>query len=292
MIRSARWPRLAVLFTALFAAGNALACSCAESNLEWHFESSPHVFTAVVTGARFDSAGDIEADYEVTEVFKGDPPFDKLRTTRGGTSCDTSITVGPEYLFFMGEEGRFGMCSGNRTIVPGRPDPWVGLLRAYKAGETPDLSSPWQYGQHDGSCRLATDFRTLPEGLTSYLELEFRYRAPADPVWTIPELNQPGYSRATFMLPTSREPAGSEIVIEVRDRRFVATWTEQARPMRSRGAFQLRGEAVREFARALKDANEVQLEGSLRYYPTIDGTRIRTTNAGTAIDQFVDCTSR
>jgi len=151
---------------------DALACSCMGSDLQGQYESSPNVFTAVVTGARFDDDGNIEADFEVTEVFKGNVPFEKLRTTRSGSSCDTSIMVGPEYLFFMGDEGRFGMCSGNKTIVPGRPTPWLDLLREYKAGQTPNLSSPWDFRHYDGSCSLRTDFRSTEDSIMSYLSLE------------------------------------------------------------------------------------------------------------------------
>ena len=125
-----RFVSLVLLFLTCALPSQAVACSCVSSDLQRSYESSPNVFAAVVTGARFDDDGNIEADYEVTETFKGDIPFDKLRTTRSGTSCDTSITVGPEYLFFMGDQGRFGGCSVYPTIKPGKPTPWLDILRA------------------------------------------------------------------------------------------------------------------------------------------------------------------
>ncbi len=271
---------------------DALACSCAGSDLQGQYESSSNVFTAVVIGARFDEDGNIEADFEVTAVFKGDIPFDKLRTTRHGTSCDTSITVGPEYLFFMGNEGRFGACSGNRTIVPGSPTPWLDLLRAYKAGETPDLSSPWVFRHYDGSCSLRTDFRSTEDAIMSYLILEYRYAAPANPTWTIEHLNEAGYSSAVFMLPTRKEPTDATLKLKVRNGEFVATWSDDALPGRSRGAFHLSGDDVRAFAQELVHSYEVRVEGSLERYPSLDGTVIRTTNAGSAIVDFVECTNQ
>lgn len=273
-------------------ASDALACTCAGSDLQGQYESSSNVFTAVVTGARFDDDGNIEADFEVTEVFKGDIPFEKLRTTRGGTTCDTSITVGPEYIFFMGDEGWFGMCSGNKTIVPERPTPWLDLLRAYKAGQTLDLSSPWEFRHHDGSCSLRTDFRSTEDSIISYLNMEYRYAAPKNPVWTIEHMNEAGYASAVFMLPTRKESADASLTLKTRDQEFGATWSDDALPGRSRGAFQLRGDDVRTFAQELLHSQSVQVAGSLERYPSLDGTVIRTTNAGSAIAEFVECANQ
>jgi len=270
----------------------AVACSCISPDLQGSYESSPNVFTAVVTGGRFDDDGNIEANFEVTEVFKGNVPFDKLRTTRGGTSCDTSITVGPEYLFFIGDEGRFGGCSVRPTIVPGKPTPWLDILQAYKAGETPDLSSPWDYSGHDGSCSLASDFRTTADALRGYINLEYRYAVPENPVWTIESMNEAGYANAVFMMPTREEPDDAEIVIKTPNRVFVAKWSDDALPWRRRGAFQLTDDDVGEFARELLLATEVRVEGSLTRYPSLDETVIRTTNAGNAIADFVNCASQ
>ena len=281
-----------LLITAWAFPYQASACSCAGADLQGSYESSPNVFTAVVTGARFDDDGNIEADFEVTETFKGNVPFDKLRTTRSGTSCDTSITVGPEYLFFMGDEGRFGGCSVRPTIEPSKPTPWLDILQAYKAGETPDLSSPWDYFGHDGTCSLRTDFRTTADALRGYLNMEYRYAVPENPVWTIESLNKAGYSNAVFMMPTREEPENAQLTLKTANREFVAKWSVDALPGRGRGAFQLTGEDVRSFAKELLLASEVQVEGSLARYPSLDGTVIRTTNARSAISDFVNCSSK
>jgi hypothetical protein len=269
----------------------AVACSCAGSDLQGEYESSQNVFTAVVTGARFDEDGDIEADFEVTEVFKGNIPFDKLRSGRG-TSCDTSITVGLEYLFFMGGDGQFGMCSGNVTIVSGEPTPWLEILQAYKAGEIPDLSSPWTHQEYDGICTLSTDFRSTEDAVISYLNMEYRYAAPLDYVSTVESQNEAGYSSAVFMLPTRKEPVDAQLTLITANREFAASWSEGALPGRDRGVFQVTGEDVKAFAQELLLTTEVQVEGSLYRYPTLDGTVIRTTNAGKAIVNFLRCASR
>ena len=270
--------------------GRAAACSCMSPELQRSYESSRNVFTAVVTGARFDGDGNIEAGFEVTETFKGDVPFDKLRTTRSGTSCDTSITVGPEYLFFMGDEGRFGGCSVRPTVESA--ESWLEILRAYKAGETSDLSSPWTHYDRDGSCSLRSDFRTTADALRGEVRLEYRYAVPENPAWAIENMNEVGYANAVFIMPTHREPAGAEIMLKTTDREFVAKWSDDALPGRSRGAFQLAGHDVRDFARELLLASEVQVDGALTRYPSLDGTVIRTTNAGDAISGFVDCANQ
>lgn len=289
---SVRFASLILLLVMCVFPYSAIACSCAGSDLQGLYNASPNVFTAVVTGARYDEDGNIEADFEITESFKGTAPFDKLRTRRGGTSCDTSIAVGPEYLFFIGDDGSFGMCSGNRTLQPGKPTPWLDILRAFTAGTTSDLSSSWTYYQHDGRCLLRTDFRATSVAIMSSLSIEYRYATPENPVRAVDHRGKIGYARATFMLPTRGEPAGAQLVLKTSNQQFIARWSDDALPGRSRGAFQLSGEDAGAFAEELLVSSEVEIEGSLSRYPTLDGTVIRTTNAGRAISDFVHCASQ
>ena len=126
----------------------------------------------------------------------------------------------------------------------------------------------------------------------SYLSMEYRYAAPESPGWTDERLSKAGYSRAVFMLPTRKESPDAKLIIRTPNREFIAEWSEDALPTRRKGAFQLTGEDVREFARELTLTTEVQVEGSLARYPSLDGTVIRTTNAGNAISDFVSCASQ
>lgn len=278
-----------VFLTLLLFASEVFACSCAGSDLQGFYESSTNVFTAVVTGARFDADGDIEADFEVTEVFKGDIPFDKLWTTRSGSSCDTTITVGPEYIFFTGDGGGFGMCSGNQVIVPGQPTPWLDILRAYKAGKTPDLSSPWILYDYAGTCVLRSDFRSTNDRVISHLDVVYRYAQSEHAGGSTERRNEAGYSSAVFMLPTRQEPMDAKVSIKTVNREFTARWSDDALPFRTRGAFQLSGDDVQAFAEELLVTQEVRIEGSLTRYPSLEDTVIRTTHAGDAILEFLAC---
>ena len=126
----------------------------------------------------------------------------------------------------------------------------------------------------------------------SYLSMEYRYATPEKPVWTIERLNKAGYSSAVFMLPTREEPADAQLILKTPEREFSAKWSEDALPGRRRGAFQLTGNDVTAFAEELLQTSEVQVEGSLSRYPSLEGTVIRTTNAGEAIADFVACASQ
>jgi len=105
-------------------------------------------------------------------------------------------------------------------------------------------------------------------------------------------MNEAGYATAVFMLPTRKEPADATLNLKTRDREFDAAWSDDALPGRGRGAFRLSGDDVRVFAQELLRSQFVQVAGSLERYPSLDGTVIRTTNAGNAIADFVECASQ
>ncbi|MEM7432943.1 MAG: hypothetical protein AAF351_13555 [Pseudomonadota bacterium] len=285
--------RYFAIFLAFFAV-DAVACSCAPTDLEWRYENSSNVFIAVVTAARYEDRR-IEAEFEVTEVFKGDVPFSVLHTTLTGSSCDTTISVGPEYLFFLGDEGLFSACSGHQRLVPGQPNSWLDLLRRYKAGQTPDLSSPWGFRSHDGYCSLRTTFRAARGAILSNLSLEYRFAVPDYDGWEIEEMARVGYARVVADLPTRDESHDATIQLSTNDKTFTAGWSENAMPFRRRSAFTLNGADVHSFAEALLESDSVRVDGTINGYgrPEIQGeltdTHIRTTNAGDSIERFVQC---
>lgn len=276
----------------LFVAGKSIACMCAPQNIEQRYESSANVFTAVITSAKFNADGSIESRFEITERFKGDVPFNSLTTKDSGTTCHLSISVGPERLFFLEDDGEFGACSGSRVIVPGVPAPWLELLRAYKRGETPDLSSPWIYREYEGHCSLHTDFLSTRDAVSSSVTLQHGYAEPETAERGDHTVSEVAYSSVVFMLPARDEPEGAQLTVKTAHRDFIAKWAEKVLPGRSRGGFQLTGEDVIAFANELIKSSEVTLEGSLVRYSSLGGTMIRTTNAGTAISDFVGCVNQ
>lgn len=274
---------LAALITVL-ATSETLACSCAELDLEQQFESSPNVFTAVVTAAKFDSEGHIEADFEVTEVFKGTIPFDKLRTRREGTTCDTSIAVGPEYLFFLGDKGMFGLCSGHKGVNPLQPSPQLQLLRAYASGQTTDLSSPWWYEDTDGVCGVGTNFTVAQGRGQGFLQARYRYGESKSAPGPDETQMQVGVSRVVFIVAPYKKTTREPIQVETRQRKFTATWTEFPIP-EPLNVYDLENSQVGAFVRELTLSDAATMNGD----PAIDGTLIRTTNAGDAIERFLMC---
>lgn len=277
-----------------------LACSCRGSNLESYYDSSPNVFTAVITSSEYVGEGIVAAGFETTELFKGDIPFTQFRTYAWGSICGIPLPVGHEFLFFSGDSGRVGLCSGIRPVQRGNPpvtDPWIDLLRAYKNGDTMDLSSPWVGRYYDDVCALRTDFLSSEHRIPSSLNLTYRHSTyksvrvansnrPRD------ERNVQGFAVLELIFGYGREPDGSFVTLETQNRDFVAKFTSSNGQSLYRDAFQLFGDDALAFAADLATTPSVILKGNLENIGSIDGDEIRTTNAGDAIEDFLDCVRR
>lgn len=267
-----------------------MACTCGGTNLEGYFGSRPYVFTAIVTSARIDPDGSIVADFAVIENFKGDIPFKQLTSSQDG--CSIPTWVGAEYLFFLRNDGDFGSCTGSMILEPGVGHPWVGILEAYKAGNTPDLSSPWSMYEGDGSCILDTNFLITDLHRVSSLVIRYRYARAETPYPDAPELNRPGYALVILQLPARDETPGASIVMKTASQKFQALWRKgRGRPLHG-GAFILENNDAIAFAAALPGTSAVTLQGATGEHAAINGTAIRTTHAGTAITDFNACVER
>ena len=94
-------------------------------------------------------------------------------------------------------------------------------------------------------------------------------------------------------LPADDEPEGSSIEIETQNREFIASWFHRANGSHLLPyGFQLIADEVVEFAEELLNSSSAVLKGSLSRFGPIDGTEIRTTNAGTSISEFISCVKR
>jgi hypothetical protein len=123
----------------------ALACSCFRTDTdESRFRQATHVFTARVTEAKEIRDGErsrVEATVSITETFKGQPnklprlwsyiPFGK-----DSNSCAVAFTVGENYVFLIGDDGRVEYCSGSRQYNPALEKPFVENLRVLSRGKT------------------------------------------------------------------------------------------------------------------------------------------------------------
>lgn len=266
-----------------------LACTCGGTTLEGYFGSRANVFTAIVTSARIEPDGNVVVGFAVIENFKGDIPFRQLMTEEYGTGCDVSIWVGAEYLFFLDDDGYFRSCSGSRILISGEDQPWVRILEAYKAGKTPDLSSPWSLYEIDGICTLHTDFLATEQRFASSITISYRYALPETPIPDEPELNRLGHASVVLWLPTREETHDASVFMETANRKFQAIWREPRGRSYGGGAFVLEDDDAIAFAEALPGTAGVTLRGAISRYGSIDGAEIRTTHAGTAISEFNAC---
>ncbi|MDX1508093.1 MAG: hypothetical protein R3358_07420, partial [Woeseiaceae bacterium] len=233
--------RLLTLCLALLASlvpATALACSCMGTTIETRYERSENVFSAVITSIEFVECerrhpqiecSDWEAGFEVTQQFKGGTPFERISSHVGGASCGTSLTVGEEYLFFMGDTGNTGLCSGTitTTLADGSKNPGVALIEDYVAGRTPDLSSPWHSAEYDGLCSLRTDF-PIPSGrdypFTGGLHAEYRRAEPEQARAELGETGDVGFADLRVWLPIGSDPAGASAQLSIADREFALDW--------------------------------------------------------------------
>ena len=268
------------------------ACSCVDWSLDVFYESSSNVFTAVITSSELNGEGDVVADFEVTEVFKGDMPFSELTMGSPNSICSMSLAVGSEFLFALTDSGWVGPCDGTRPAKRGDPPktaPWIKILRAYKARETTDLSSPWFSEDIDGVCMLSTEFLVSEKRILGSLSLYYRYAAPKYRTYTAEELNQPGLARMELFLSGYQQPEGSFVKLRTHDNEFVARYIPKKGEMYYRAAFNLFDKDVHAFSEELLNTSRVVLSGSLEGIGSIDGAEIRTTNAGSTISDFVAC---
>lgn len=140
----------------LFLSGSSFACICSPGSVAEHYERATYVFSAVVTSTRHLPAADVfeelqrpeindfiqnyrvrEASVRLTAAFKGDtlspPVVYSVQST-----CGIELSQGEEYLFFAGDRGLVGLCSGN--VARSNPNflEAVGDVRRLQAGFAPD----------------------------------------------------------------------------------------------------------------------------------------------------------
>ncbi len=114
------------LLLAILAPSQSLACSCLQASLEEQFALADFVILGRVSAAsqlnrsmEWSSADRVDVEVTPYEAFKGNldsmPP---LHTAVSSASCGVEMTVGHTYLLFFMEDGRIGLCSGSRKLLP------------------------------------------------------------------------------------------------------------------------------------------------------------------------------
>jgi hypothetical protein len=266
------------------------ACSCGSPSLGGRYARTDNVFVAMVTGGALDIGSNhatTSFTFEVTELFKGRIPFDRLTSTR--TSCATSLDVGYEYLFFVQDDGSIGLCSGIEVVSPPEQADQHGLeylqaLRSLKAGDASALVEPWTFSDREGVCSLYTRF--VAESREGFLRITFRYAAPQVPddhpsaAYLVP-----GFSEVSVMVWIPEEVRPPALTVQLGDRAFTASWGEDEH---SSGYFALRGQDVVMLTRMLDDAENVRIANVNVGASPLVGT-VPTLKLGTGAQDMLRC---
>ncbi len=247
MMRRLLW--VVVLVGSLLPLDGAWACSCARRSLATLYESSPHVFTALITGGEVRASPERRGEqvlmqFRLLDSFKGDPPFETLTTGGSGGLCGRSLQIGIAYLVFAPDSGRIGTCSGILALTgdnsaPGRTA--VAVLEAHRRGDHP-LVDPWYDAHFEDRCLLRTHIDLPAYGHPATLALEHGPAARDDPtprtvLWF--GLAHRGEDQATY--PMSLKVGASE---------WLAVWVGRTRGRPAR--YELVGEPALALVEALQ----------------------------------------
>lgn len=213
---------LLILMSASLAPEGALACSCIPSTLESRYERAPNVFTAIVTSQYSeptDRRSSLRTLISITEVFKGQPTFGVLISNPDGNTCGITPQVGTEYLFFAGESGEIGGCSGNRQLSGA--DLHLDTLRAYSSEEISQIGEPWDFRSNESNCSLWTRFDyQIESDRNQVASLGFRHGWGNNQSEELPELEVRGIIAFDFKPEGSHNP----MKITVGDDVYLASW--------------------------------------------------------------------
>jgi hypothetical protein len=295
MAGASRWAWLGVWCVLGAVPISAHACSCALSGLGSAFALSDNVFTALITGGILSSEDSsrtpgLSFTFEVTEVFKGSIPFDRLTSHLGGGSCGMSLNVGYGYLFFLQDDGKFGSCHLIEVVSPqGEAEPGaiehLESLRSFKAGNTSALDDPWTFGERYGVCWLYTSYLAVSNRHAS-LRITFRHAPPPLEVEDLSdEYYQPGFADVSIFVPFADDERPPALAVRLGSRAFTAnarTGEEHTRD------YALHGEDVVAFTRALAHANDVRIASSGASASTFAGVA-PITRLGTGAADMLRC---
>lgn len=268
-----------LLLVAALTPGEARACSCAPAPLTQRFATADNVFTARVSGSHKDGPFFVNYDFEVTEVFKGKVPFGHLRTHPNGSICGTTLQVMKEYLFFAGDDGAIGLCSGQGLVDADPPygrKQWLDLLRAHKQDETASLLEPWDVKTGNGQCRLDGIVESVSLQRRFAARFSYRQDASAERGDAILEIGWP----ARF------ESGARSVRIQTHEHRYTATWRETG-PGKL-GHYALEGPKVARLLRELIEGPAATVRGKLAELGTVDA-QLDAANSAGSIRRFLGC---
>lgn len=113
--------RRAISLLLILIAADAIACSCAEPDLEKIWADARHVFVAEIETVMpvENKAGTAHAAFRVIEVLKGNPehvPHLVGAVNHGGTGCRFDFRKGERYLVVTDDSGEMSTCDGSVSL--------------------------------------------------------------------------------------------------------------------------------------------------------------------------------
>ncbi len=283
---------LVLIIFLLTPVSSALACSCGSYTLDRLYEGSRYVFTATVLSVGEDNGEFMLAPIAVTEVLKGELPFDTLRIDTSTRHCIRRVPTNTELLFFLGPDNLIEYCA--RFVEVHRRgsslDSTLQLLRDYEAGRISTLTGIWRFSDHNGTCSVWTSF-SRGRHRTSSLRIQYRHGRhpmanPDDP------RQQPGFSVVRLQDEMASWNAGETHAVLTSDGRDYTLSRVDSQTVQS--FYELRGQPAVEFARSLTSKSTIDLAVNWvrdERSGTLDGV-VTAENGGETFDLFRSCLDR
>ena len=158
----------AVVLLALPIDAYALSCAARVFTLSEAYEAADSIIVGLVTECEQEVSDDpwahggANCSFVSLEVLKESVPARDYRGVASSSGCGLSLHIGNQYLLFLDSENRpmhfsAGLISDDHAAR--LSNSYVGILRDYRNGVGSDLSEPWVFGEHEGTCLLAHSVR-------------------------------------------------------------------------------------------------------------------------------------
>ena len=298
--RMRRYLARAVLAALCFFGAIANASLCVTPSLEELYAKSDNAFTAriiggEVTGERFGNSHRLRTRFEVTEIFKGQIPFEHFKSHADGNTYGISLRIGADYLVFAPDSGAIGLCSGIVQISGLAPEheargrKYVTALRNFKEGRADSLADPWHFVRHEGVCSLSGRFPWGDSGWPANIRMSYWYRTPD---WLVADPEKPqlkaGYTNMEIRVPAREDLTGHPLIVSVGAANFEFDWTISRY---SGSSYKIDAESVAEFVRELASVSSIRLQSS---HPSLGEVTVEASlaNAGDSVFDMVECLER
>ncbi len=280
------------------------ACSCGPITLAGQYERSDSVFTAQITAtekekgqSRFEA---IRVHFAVGDRFKGDVPFEYMKTAGSGAMCGVGFSTGAKYLIFADDSGGVSLCSGTGVISETRPgyyriNAWTKILKDFQAGRSPDLSELWTFADTGEMCLLSNKFSSPGIVWPANIQITYRKVAATGSVSDeMPDLYRAGTWAVWISLPGNAEKKEAPVRVTILDSQYVLKYSDYSPGSvpglnaRQQGYHILTGADALSFVRKLTVADSVGFSSDLNTLGEIESVA-STTHIDGGAEKLLSC---